>query len=342
MINISDLVLDFDILVPAVQRLSVQLLNTDFDFTNTQVSLNHLLTSLTLTDLTRAVTCKELPPSVNPNFSLPKSPTEILSLSELYSITKRRAAPTFIDYFNAAEFMRGTPAPLISCEEDTLSEAVPIVNQELPAVTADIRSEEMSSTSEEMKPDGPPHDQQIGVINDIYSPKVLEQHDPEDAEITQQNLNFLKCPYRRRIKRLIYAPPHSGKSTFVTNNKSRVIHDTDYMSFWKLNKDIDICITNRHELIPFAEHSLAIIPNEQLFLSRCRLRGLEPEPAWYSDLLTSSKLASHSIHYDGYLDKCKGIKVWLSQTDDPKPPKQISTICKVELSGCSTTKSKDQ
>lgn len=116
---------------------------------------------------------------------------------------------------------------------------------------------------------------------------------------------------------IIYAPPHSGKTTFVkevhdtwckcplkrlSGNIDYITHthylvDTDYCMF----SDNNIVITNRHELIKLGRQSVSLVPSEIVFRERCEMRGIKPGPSWYEDLLRNTSKSDILLTSDDWL-----------------------------------------
>lgn len=122
---------------------------------------------------------------------------------------------------------------------------------------------------------------------------------------------------RARVKRgpiydiLIYAPPHSGKSTLQNSSKDFIISgldvgpcnrflDTDDIFDWK-HTTSRVTITNMPHLIAKAKYSVAIIPSEAEFIKRCEARKLVVQPGWYSGMVREATEADVVFHDDAML-----------------------------------------
>lgn len=109
-------------------------------------------------------------------------------------------------------------------------------------------------------------------------------------------------------KLVVYAPPHSGKSTMIKwfnqrlcpscyergDVKDKHFHaafDTDDIDAW--NRRPHIVFTNVPPALAFGEKALAFIPSHSVFDERCKKRGLDPQPGWYRDVLMHAKKVPH-------------------------------------------------
>lgn len=90
--------------------------------------------------------------------------------------------------------------------------------------------------------------------------------------------------------RLIYAPPHSGKTYLQGTFELGLVEDTDNWRKWPDDVPAYI-VTNRHELLRSFKQSVAIIPSRREFKRRCELRGLPYRSKWYVDAWTSARKA---------------------------------------------------
>lgn len=117
---------------------------------------------------------------------------------------------------------------------------------------------------------------------------------------------------------MIYAPPASGKSTFMrklherfcsctvntfTPNIQFVSHeyhiiDTDHSIFERNN----IVITNVYHLMCRADKTIAILPSAGKMASRYDLRGLQLRDGEYDEIETLCKRATFFIRSDDYVD----------------------------------------
>lgn len=88
---------------------------------------------------------------------------------------------------------------------------------------------------------------------------------------------------------LLYAPPFSGKTTFV----ERLICDGIDSAFDDTDNGYygNVTSTNRHSMIPVATHSVAILPCECAFRRRCQARGLAYVREWYDDAVSNCMYA---------------------------------------------------
>lgn len=110
---------------------------------------------------------------------------------------------------------------------------------------------------------------------------------------------------------MIYAPPHSGKSTvqsgfikFNTNVhpvKFEKFFDTDNF-FTKINDyKSTVWFTNMPNLLKYAKYSIAIVPSRDCFMNRCRARGLNPLEEWYIGLWNDVKYADVVVYSNSWL-----------------------------------------
>lgn len=114
-----------------------------------------------------------------------------------------------------------------------------------------------------------------------------------------------------RFDILIYAPPHSGKTTFINSGldvkmfginfgSSTLVMDTDNMFQW-MNVTSRVTLTNMSHLLKQARYSIAIVPKEETFLKRCKMRGLDPQSDWYSGMLLQSSICDVVLYTDHYV-----------------------------------------
>lgn len=96
-----------------------------------------------------------------------------------------------------------------------------------------------------------------------------------DLSVDQLSLRVIPTMCVDYIDRFcIYAPPHSGKTSFgqfIDTDHSCWCHDFMFL-------------TNRPDVARHAIASIWLIPSDATFQMRCRERGLHPSPHWYSDL----------------------------------------------------------
>lgn len=101
---------------------------------------------------------------------------------------------------------------------------------------------------------------------------------------------------------VIYAPPCSGKTTFITEHLDPSVQaaDTDDVREWKSFHQ-GVIFTNRPDVILRAKTSVAVIPTKATFEARCRHRGLIVGQSWYDDVLHYAKQATYVIYSDEFL-----------------------------------------
>jgi len=89
---------------------------------------------------------------------------------------------------------------------------------------------------------------------------------------------------------LIYAPPHSGKTTFQQRISERLpVRDTDVIR--ELDFYTEIHITNMSHLLAQAITAIAILPSSGEFKSRCLSRSLPYQQSWYRDAVDHINVA---------------------------------------------------
>lgn len=102
---------------------------------------------------------------------------------------------------------------------------------------------------------------------------------------------------------LIYAPPHSGKSTFIMAElPDRLWFDTDYLHYWT-STCVTYCVTNMANLIRHARRSIAFVPSKGVFVSRCEKRGLIVGESWYDGLVRDAQHATMVVSTDEYISE---------------------------------------
>lgn len=102
-------------------------------------------------------------------------------------------------------------------------------------------------------------------------------------------------PLGRTIPFVLYAPPGSGKTTYCTMSPFRC-DETASSACW--GPYVGIVVTNIHELVFSAHCSVAILPSEPVFRSRCEQRGLKVDPHWYRALDAACSHATLRIDSD--------------------------------------------
>lgn len=106
-----------------------------------------------------------------------------------------------------------------------------------------------------------------------------------------------------KLSVLVYAPPCSGKSSYVAQQlPCREWWDTDYLHYWT-SEYADYCMTNMANLITKADTSIAIVPSEPTFNSRCLGRGLSVGCTWFSDMIRDAQNATIVVHTDKYVSE---------------------------------------
>jgi hypothetical protein len=107
----------------------------------------------------------------------------------------------------------------------------------------------------------------------------------------------------------IYAPPHSGKTTFANEYNSEIcsscyqsgtmhrhwnaMFDTDDVNNWV--RAPKFVITNIPGVLSVSDYGFAIICSRDEFNNRCRRRGLEPGDTWYDDAMRIACRYPHSF-----------------------------------------------
>jgi len=171
--------------------------------------------------------------------------------------------------------------------------------QSAPCSVATVTIDEHMLNTAEVSEVNVQHDVQVevGDSNEVNS-EVVHQLIVDEHPITlEDTASFLKvCD---PIGVVVYAPPHSGKSTYL-NSEAPFFVDSDALLDWNSYLQSNV-MTNIPYLITCAKFSYAIVPSRTLFNERCRLRGLEPLDCWYDDVLHYAKRASVSIYTDEYV-----------------------------------------
>lgn len=89
---------------------------------------------------------------------------------------------------------------------------------------------------------------------------------------------------------LIYAPPHSGKTTLLQRINAHVsFRDTDNIR--ELDFYTEFHITNMSHLLSQALTAIVILPSPGEFKERCLKRSLPYQVQWYQDLLNNANMA---------------------------------------------------
>lgn len=148
---------------------------------------------------------------------------------------------------------------------------------------------------------------------------------------------------------LIYAPPAYGKTAYQTNRRRQLdlsVFDTDDLDCPE-DSDLEVLITNYHQLIPDLKSQLVIafVPSEQQFRKGCEYRGLKYKQTWYTDVLDSLQRAGSEkdiiiinsgvpiLFYDRFIHSCI-MAVWdcgplpsvpLPPKDEQKPVTHTKT-----------------
>lgn len=103
---------------------------------------------------------------------------------------------------------------------------------------------------------------------------------------------------------IIYAPPCSGKTTFLTDCPCYLkIFDTDEISTW--SEMPSIVITNMPHVLKYG-YSIKIVPSYDVFYERCLQRNLSVEQKWYTDLLSIE--ADITIFDDGFVNQILSVR----------------------------------
>ncbi|APG77812.1 hypothetical protein [Wenling toga-like virus] len=79
-----------------------------------------------------------------------------------------------------------------------------------------------------------------------------------------------RIPSLPRVPLVIYAPPHSGKSTLCGGVPG--IYDTDYLAYWQGTPKV--VVTNIPEALAIGITSVAVLPDEATFRARLRARSI--------------------------------------------------------------------
>lgn len=126
--------------------------------------------------------------------------------------------------------------------------------------------------------------------------------DPVEKSQYEISIQLYESPIQR-IPVVIYAPPASGKTTFITENKlieRRRIRDTDDINAWKYFSQC--VITNMPHLLHNADISISILPSRETFNKRCKFRGLKPDTSWYCDARKLSLKSNICIQTDNFVN----------------------------------------
>lgn len=197
-----------------------------------------------------------------------------------------------------ADYSRGILYVKPSVEKQNSTESE-VVDDELPV-------EQISS---------PCSSDQSRVISD--KSEIVEHHSGS-LSIYQRSLGLFTD---LKVRLLVYAPPHSGKTTFInTYNKSicdihgadyynslscvyssQFIYDTDDIEKWSMFPFK--VITNMPHLLTRADISVCILPDEKEFNSRLEKRGLDQKSSYYSDCLHYAVGATYLLRTNKYLSQ---------------------------------------
>lgn len=143
--------------------------------------------------------------------------------------------------------------------------------------------------------------------------RVVDQHviiDPPSRGLPGTEVMIAKRRTRlhkgRAFPMLVYAPPHSGKTTrqsvplHVAGDSTSVFSDTDdlFTANWKPEF---VTFTNMGNLLTSSGFSIAILPSRDVFNARCRIRGLDPPDDWYDGSIRTALQADIAVFSDAYL-----------------------------------------
>lgn len=104
----------------------------------------------------------------------------------------------------------------------------------------------------------------------------------------------------KSIPLVIYAPPHSGKTSFAKTIP--YVWDTDNIRKWTTISPTCV-VTNVPSMVKKARKSLMIIPDRDVFIERCKKRNLQPTNQWYDDVLDVSQHATVVEKSDQYVSE---------------------------------------
>lgn len=145
----------------------------------------------------------------------------------------------------------------------------------------------------------------VGVLRN----KAFEIYPISDDKMAAFFVN--KCKEKNySVNRIIYAPPHSGKSTWraIAVKKGHHIYDTDDIRLWGntfFHDQIEdrIILTNMQMYLKIpAKFKTALIPSHNVFKERCLLRHLDFHPSWKIFPLSENITDVEVIHSNMYLD----------------------------------------
>lgn len=135
------------------------------------------------------------------------------------------------------------------------------------------------------------------LFRSIISSSAVGQED----YFEQVCLSILK-PLKRKFPVVIYAPPASGKTTFLERCPAWLkCCDTDYVQSWMYEPDL--VVTNIPSLITIGTVSIVVIPSERVFAKRCRSRGLPYVREWHQYAKAETVSADIKLFSDAYIDK---------------------------------------
>lgn len=140
-------------------------------------------------------------------------------------------------------------------------------------------------------------------------------HISHDGEFTVVHRFLTQVQRGRTFDLLIFAPPRSGKTTFL--RKVDNTSDPVYLAGIELHDNISVTndllsphyrskpvtLTDMPNLITAARFSIALVPSEDVYIARCRMNKLEPLASWYSELLQACMHADVVIYSDLYLSE---------------------------------------
>lgn len=106
---------------------------------------------------------------------------------------------------------------------------------------------------------------------------------------------------------IIYAPPHSGKSTTLRRVNTifgccpeHRFYDTDDILSWDHNPRR--VFTNVPTILKYGAVSFSFLPSKLEFFDRCGRRNLVPEQSWYDGARYHSLTYARTVLSDSYLD----------------------------------------
>lgn len=151
-------------------------------------------------------------------------------------------------------------------------------------------------------------DDEYGKELECKEEKEVEEEDsdePLDEQEAHENAVERFLSSEDNVNVVIYAPPNSGKTTLVEQLESSFhsleVEDTDHIEDWKSVPSI--IVTNDIRFLKHAGRSIGILPSRSKFHERCKSRGLNPKPHWYTDVENGLRFAHRCriIESDSYL-----------------------------------------